>query len=129
MLDKRLTLTVLPGQLAVCRLAPDAALPDWAQHGPFFAITRTNEELSLVCSQEAAPPGTQMEGEWRALKVEGPLDFALTGILARLASTLAEANISVFAISTYDTDYLLVRSGDLPEALAALQKAGYRLTK
>ena len=110
---KRLTLSVLPGRFAICRLAPQSLIPDWATQGNFFALVRTDEELSIVCGEELAPAGVQMEGDWRVLKVEGPLDFSLTGILAELAGTLADADLSVFAVSTYDTDYLLVKAANL----------------
>jgi len=120
-----LHLTVLPEQLAVCRLASDAPLPIWSLTGPFISITRTADELSIVCLDESVPIGTTVERGWRYLKVEGPLDFALTGILADLAGALAAAGISIFAVSTFDTDYLLVKEETLPEAIAVLGAAGH----
>lgn len=120
-----LTLSLLSSELAVCRLLADAPLPDWAQVGEFYSLTRTADELSLVCSVGAVPEGVRCEAGWRALKVEGPLDFGLTGILAGLAGALAVAGISLFTLSTFDTDYLLVKQDRLPQALAALQSAGY----
>lgn len=122
-----LRLTVHPGTFTICRLAPTAPVPAWATAGPFFAITRTDEELSIVCAATAVPPGIQQECGWRMLKVEGPLDFALTGILAHLATTLADAGISLFALSTYDTDYLLVKADTLDATLTALRIAGHDL--
>ncbi len=117
----RLRLSVLDDRLAVCRLAPEAALPDWLTwSGGLTAVCRTAEELSLVCRDDEVPEGVRAERGWRAFKVEGPLDFALTGILAGLAAPLAEAGISVFAISTFDTDYLLVRAADLERACDVL---------
>jgi hypothetical protein len=124
-LKYELPLTILPGRLAVCRLAPDAAVPSWV-NGPLTAITRTPEELSIVCAQERVPPGIQAEAGWRALKVAGPLDFGLTGILASLAGPLAAAGISIFALSTYDTDYLLVKEENLEQAERTLRAAGHR---
>ena len=119
----RLRLSVLPGELAICRLAPEAPLPDWAvAPGPLSAVTRTAEELSIVCAAEGVPPTAQASRGWRAFKVAGPLDFALTGILARLAAPLAEAGISIFAVSTYDTDYLLVRQDNLEQAVVVLRR-------
>ncbi len=116
-----LKLRVLPEVLAVCRLSPDAALPDWIDPmSGFLTISRTTDELSLVCSLDRVPEGAQVEPGWRAFKVEGPLDFALTGILATLATPLADAGISIFAISTFDTDYLLVRENQLDRAVATL---------
>lgn len=119
-----LPLAILPGRLAVCRLAPDAAVPAWAG-GSLTAITRTPEELSIVCAQDLVPPGTQAEVGWRALKVEGALDFGLTGILSSLAGSLAAAGISIFALSTYNTDYLLVKEENLARAVRTLRAAGH----
>lgn len=116
-------LRVLPGTLAICRLGPDDAVPDWAG-GPFVAITRTPDELSVVCDEAGVPGEVRAERGWRALQVEGPLDFSLTGVLAGLTAPLAAAGISVFVLSTFDTDYLLVREHDLPSAVIALRQAG-----
>ena len=117
-----LTLTVMPGRLAVCRLDPQAAVLDWALRGDFCSIARTTDELSIVCNEAGVPEGVLCERPWAALKVEGPLDFSLTGVLASLAQPLAEANISIFVVSTYDTDYLLVKWGDLERAVAVLMQ-------
>ena len=122
---KRLHLTILPDQLAVCRLASDTPLPDWSMAGPLTSVTRTADELSIVCLDQAIPEGVIAERGWRCLKVQGPLDFALTGILADLAGTLAAAGISLFAVSTFDTDYLLVKQETLPTAISALEMAGH----
>ena len=121
-----LDLQLLEGTWAVARLAPEAPLPGWAG-GSFMSLTRTPEELSVVCAERAVPPGVQCERGWRALKVQGPLDFGLTGILDALTGPLAAAGISLFAISTYDTDYLLLKEARLEEALAVLRAAGHRL--
>ena len=122
-----LTIAVLPGELTVCRLAPDAVIPDWAFHGDVQCVTRTAYELSIICGSNAVPADVKSERGWRAFKVEGPLDFSLVGILASLATALAEAQISIFAVSTFDTDYILVRSADLEAARAALSEAGHHL--
>ena len=118
-------LTVLSGSLAICRLDPQAELPPWAQRGAFRAMTRTATELSVVCPEEGVPPEVVCERGWRCLEVQGPLDLTLTGVLAALAGALAEAGVSLFAVSTYDTDYLLVRQKDLDRAAAALRAAGH----
>lgn len=118
-------LTVLPGLLSICRLGPDAAVPAWALAGGFFSVTRTGEELSIVCEDARVPAGATVQRGWRALMVQGPLDFALTGILSRLLAPLAAAKVSIFALSTYDTDYILVKEGALPAALAALRADGH----
>ena len=123
-----LNLQLLEGPLAVCRLASKEPIPGWASSaGPLCSITRTPEELSVVCGEAAVPMGLRCERGWRALQVQGPLDFGLTGILDALTDPLAQAGISIFAISTFDTDYLLVREAWLEEALAALRAAGHSL--
>jgi uncharacterized protein len=123
---KTLTLSVLPGTFAICWLAPDAPVPAWAR-GDFVSVTRTRDELSIVCAQANVPDGIVGERDWRALRVEGKLDFALTGILASLAAPLAAVGISIFAISTFDTDYVLVKARDLEQAMRVLQEAGSRI--
>lgn len=114
-----LKLNLLPEQLAVCRLLPDAPLPDWLTSG-WQSVTRTAEELSIVCEAQHVPESVQCEKPWRAFAVEGPLDFSEVGILARLSGALADARISLFAVSTFDTDYLLVRAADVDAAARAL---------
>ena len=121
-----LTLSLLPHTFAICKLEPEADIPSWAVAGDFFSLTRTKEELSLVCPQEAVPEGLLCEKGWRCLKVEGPLDFSLTGILASLTAPLAQAGISILAVSTFDTDYLLVNAGIVEMAIRELKKAGHR---
>jgi uncharacterized protein len=119
-----LGLRTLDGRLAVCRLAADATIPGWAS-GPLVSVTRTPEELSVVCSEDAVPDAVRAERGWRCLAVDGPLSFELTGIAATLTAPLADAGISVFVLSTYDTDYLLVKSDDLWSATTALAAAGH----
>jgi len=121
-----LTLQIMAETLAVCRLDKAAQFPGWALAGGFFSVTRTSDELSVVCSQNLVPEGVKCEREWRGLKVLGPLDFVLTGILSSLATPLAQAGISIFAISTFDTDYLLVRDRDLFETVSVLTNAGFK---
>jgi len=113
----------MPGRLAISRLAPDASLPDWALNSSgFLTLSRTADELSVVSQEENVPDEVRSEKGWRALKVEGPLDFTLTGILTYLLQPLAQQKISIFAISTFDTDYILVKDDKLAEATAALKK-------
>lgn len=115
----------LPESLAVARLE-DRALPAWAIEAEgFLSVTRTREELSIVCDEARLPLDIRAERGWRAFGVQGPLDFGLTGILASLAQPLAEAGISLFAVSTFDTDYVLVRAQDKDRAEAVLQAAGH----
>jgi hypothetical protein len=125
--SRRLFLDILAGRYAVCRLDPSAPLPDWALSQPFFSITRSPQEVSVVSEERHIPAGCRHEGGWRVLRVEGPLDLGATGILASLAAPLAEGGVSLFAISTWETDYLLVREADLAKALAALTGEGHEV--
>lgn len=122
---KTLVLDVLPQRFAVCRLEPDEAIPESVFDTPFWSITRTDEELSLVLLEEFVPSDCKSEKGWRCLKVLGPLDFTLTGILASLSGPLAEAGVSIFAISTYDTDYILVHDTDLDKVREVLSGCGH----
>ena len=124
-MDHQLKFLQLPGHYAILRLAPDAPVPDWATKGDFNSITRTADELSIVCRQDAVPEGVRCERGWRCLRVAGTLDFSLVGVLASLLVPLAKAGVSVFAVSTFDTDYLLVKEADLERTVAALQAAGH----
>jgi len=125
-----LHLTLLPGEYTICRLAADTPAPAWANGGPFVSVTRTADELSIVCLAERVPTGVLADAGWRCLKVEGPFDLtAATGVLASIASPLAEADISLFALATYDTDYILVHSTDLERVRAALVRAGHNVTE
>ncbi len=121
-----LTLTLLPQTFAVCRLDPAEPVPSWAVSGDLFSVTRTPAELSVVCPQASVPEGVQAETDWRCIAVAGPLDFSLTGILASLAEPLAAAGIAIFALSTYETDYLLVKSRQIAYAVEVLSQAGHR---
>ncbi len=125
--DKPLNLQLRPETLAVCRLEPGCQVPDWAMQAPFCSVTRTPDEVSVVCRERAVPEEAKAERGWRILKVEGPLDFSMTGVLACLAKPLAEANVSIFVLSTYDTDYLLVRDRDIASAVAVLRKEGHSI--
>lgn len=114
------------GQFAVCRLPADAPVPTWAVQGVFTSVTRTGDELSIVCPLGNVPP-EQEPVPWVCFKLEGPFDFLQTGILASFIDPLAESGVPIFAISTYDTDYVLVREGFAGAALGALQNAGHEL--
>ena len=120
-------LTVLRDSFAMVRLPADAPLPPWVTHGDFFSITRTSDELSIVCRADQVPNGIAAEAGWRALKVAGPFALSEIGVLSALAAPLAGAKVSLFAISTFDTDYLLVSEQQLPAAVAALKGAGHRV--
>ena len=120
-----LRLRVLPFHLAVCRLPADALFPSAALTGAFFSVTRTADELSLIVIEGDAPADAVIERGWRAIQVAGPLDFSLTGILSSLAAPLADAGIPIFAISTFDTDYLLVKDDRLRDSVMALRAKGH----
>jgi uncharacterized protein len=117
-------IAVLPLRLAVCRLAPEAAVPPWVR-GSFTSVTRTADELSIVCDDDAVPEDVQVERVWRALKVEGPIPFEMTGVAAALVGPLAEARISVFLLATFDTDYLLLKDEVFEAAVAILRGHGH----
>lgn len=122
----KLSLRLLRDRMAICRLSRQRPVPEWARRARgLVSITRTAHELSIVCPEHAPPQGTTCDKGWRALQVEGPLDFALTGILVSLAAPLAAAGLCVFALSTYDTDYLLIRGESLEEAIKVLKVAGH----
>ena len=123
-----LSLRVLPDALAICRFGPDVPVPGWTAGGRFHSVTRTETELSVVCAESNVPAGARAEGGWRALEVEGPLSFELTGILSEIAGVLAAAEVSIFAISTFDTDYVLVKDASLARARRALTEAGHAVT-
>lgn len=120
-------MTVLEGVFAICRLPADVnaspVVPGWIG-GIFWSITHTADELSLICLEEMVPEGVLREGGYMVLKVLGPLSFSLTGIMAGISSTLADAGISIFALSTYDTDYILIKADQKDMAVEALQKRG-----
>lgn len=120
----KLVLKLLEGRYAVCRLDPDAPIAPALLTGDheFISVTRTAEELSLVCPESLAPVGAKAERGWRAFKIQGPLDFSLTGVLSSLLEPLARTKISVFTVATYDTDYILVRESELAAATTVLKQ-------
>ncbi len=121
------SLTQLAGELAVCRLPADASVTVPAA-SRLWSMTRTDRELSVVCPVADVPEGAVVEAGWVGYVVDGPLDFGLTGILSSIATPLAEAGISIFALSTYDTDYVLVRTEHAGRAAEVLRAAGHRVT-
>jgi uncharacterized protein len=115
----------LPGPFAVCRLSPDAPIPEWALAGPFTSVTRTADELSIVCLADNLPPNVNSEQHWMCFKLEGPFAFAQVGILAAFIDPLVANGIPIFAVSTYDTDYVLVSEEYAGITVGALQEAGH----
>ena len=121
MKTKQFTLSILPEKLGICHLDEKSPIPSWAiENINFSSIAKTRNELSIVCPQDKIPGGILAEKNWRALKVKGPLGFVLPGIVASLATPLAKAKISIFYISTYETDYLLVNEENLEKAIKIL---------
>lgn len=117
----------IPDEWAVCRLEPEAPIPAWASAGRFVSITRAPEELSIVCPAAQVPDGVRAQPGWSCLQLAGPFDFGLTGILASFLQPLAEAHVPIFALSTFDTDWVLIPAGHLAGAHAALAAAGHVL--
>lgn len=120
-----LTISTLPHRYAICRLDSAAPLPKWAMQGTFWSMIRTADEMSIVCLETYVPPDVTHENGWRILKCEGPLDFALTGIMASIAEPLADAGVSIFPLATYETDYVLVKEAALESASNALTSYGH----
>ena len=118
----KLKISILPDSLVICQFPKDTPIPLYVFASTFFSITQTEDELSVVCDQSVIPANVKKVEDWRAFKVEGPLDFSQVGILSSLATPLAENQIPIFAISTYDTDYLLVQSKHFGEAKKVLGK-------
>jgi hypothetical protein len=112
----QLTLELLPQKFSVCRLAADAAIPQWAMRGAVYAVTRTEDELSIVCESKFALSSVKAEKGFRCFKLQGPFPFSMTGVLAAVLGPLAEARVSIFAISTYDTDYVMVKERAVEKA-------------
>ena len=123
----KLTFIILRETFVICRLDKDAPIPDWVFQGNLYSVTRTKDELSIVCPLINVPKGIVCNQGWSCLKVKGPLDLSLTGIISSIASTLERENISLFSISTYDTDYVMVKEKNLEQAIFALTKTGQRI--
>ncbi|HEY1033508.1 MAG TPA: ACT domain-containing protein [Pseudoxanthomonas sp.] len=122
-----LTLGLLPAHYAVAQLPADAALPAWWPTTGMRHAGWTDDELSLVCEEHHVPDDVRCKRGWRMFKLQGPFDFALTGILKAVLDPLAVAGIGIFAVSTYDTDYVLVQAHQLDDAVSALQGTGHRI--
>ena len=120
----QLTLQIMDDCLSICKLDSSAGYLDWAwvcnDSSAFISVTRTKDELSIVCPERLVPRSVQAEYGWKGLKVKGQLDFSLTGILSSIAKPLADNEISIFAISTYNTDYILIKQEDIKAAVGVL---------
>jgi hypothetical protein len=117
----------MPGKFAVCRLPVDAPFPEWAWTGSFISVTRTEDEISVVCAADSVPEEHKPKTPWVCLKLEGPFSFSEVGILASVIGPLADKGVPIFAISTFDTDYVLVGEDYAKPALQALLDAGHEL--
>jgi hypothetical protein len=124
-LPHNLKYRVLAERLAICQLALDTPIPNWASEAKFFCVVRAADELSIVSSEDRVPDGARAERGWLALQIEGPFPFSMTGVLASFIQPLAEAQIPIFAISTFNTDYVLIKRDDLERAVVALAAAGH----
>jgi hypothetical protein len=119
-----MNLILLLGTFAICRLDSGDPVPAWAQ-GEFVSITRTNDELTIVCIQDDVPAGIHCDLGWRCLRPDGRFDLTEVGVIASLAKPLADNGVSVFVIGTFDTDYLLVKESRLSDAVVALEQSGH----
>ena len=127
MMSEKLRFSQLPGRYAIVRLPPDSAVPDWAIKGDFTSITPTSDELSIVCPAENLPVDVRSPLRWICLRLEGPFPFSQTGVLLSFIRPLSENEIPIFAISTFDTDYVLVQEHFATAALKELEQSGHRL--
>jgi uncharacterized protein len=124
---RRLSFCRIAGDFAICRLAPDQPIPKWALTGAFASVTRSSEEVSIVCAAENVAEGTMAEKGWVCFKLEGPFAFSETGVLASFIDPLAKRQVPVFAVSSYDTEYVFVQQECAGTALGALKDAGHEL--
>jgi len=124
--QRRLRFSLVPGPFAICRLEPRAAIPAWATQGDVFSVTRTSDELSVLCAADLVPKEVRADRDWLCLKLHGPFGLNESGVLSAFIAPLADAQVSMLAVSTYDTDYVFIQE-DSWIALAALQAVGHEL--
>lgn len=124
-MQRKLKFSRVEGSFAICRLPAEQPVPAWALRGQFFSVTSTADELSIVCPQSQVPADIAHDGHWACLKLAGPFSFSETGILSSFVRPLAEQAIPIFAVSTFDTDYVLVKDDWLDKAVGALREAGH----
>ncbi|MFZ1976531.1 MAG: ACT domain-containing protein [Bacteroidota bacterium] len=122
-----LELRTIPGQFGICKLQPGESIPLWAMSGNFWSVTRTENEVSVVCPQEQIPRDVEVERNWRVLQVVGPLTFEMTGVLLSLAAPLADAGVSIYSVSTFETDFILIQEKSFEIACRTLTKAGHNI--
>ncbi len=125
-MSKDFVVRVLPGEYAICRLAPESSIPDSPEDAKFCSVTVTEAEISVVCESSHVPAGCQTtDADWGIVYIDAQMDLDIVGVLAKLLAPLRKAGISIFAISTFDTDYVLIRKSKLPVALNVLRSVGY----
>ncbi len=127
--SRTLRLILLQDQFAICQLDASSAIPEWALEQEWFSITRTPDELSILCAQQYVPRQVKSETEWRALQVRGSFAFTEIGVMDSLTDPLAQAGISLLAISTFDTDYIFVQGEHLDRAVTTLKSAGHQIER
>ncbi len=121
----KVTLQLQAGEYAACRLLPSEPVPAWATAGGFSSVTHTTDELSIICAAAFVPANVHAERGWSLFKFQGPFAFTATGILSAVLTPLATAKVGILALSTFDTDYLLVKTSNLDAAVRALETAGH----
>lgn len=121
------SISVFSDKYGVCRLDTHEEIPSWAKEGEFYSITKTRDELSVICLEKNIPASIRCERDWRIMKMEGPLDFSEIGILTGMITPLAQNGISILAVSTFDTDYVLVKNDKLADARRVLEKTGFNI--
>jgi uncharacterized protein len=127
--SRSLTLELFQEKFVICRLSPSASLPAWAFNGPFISINKTDDELSIITlDNDQLPQDIKCERQWRCFKLRGPFPFTLTGVLASILNPLANAEVSILAVSTFDTDYVLVKEKHLTLAIDVLKQNGHVVT-
>ncbi len=124
-MQPKFTITILKEIFGIARLDKNSPIPEWAKKGSFYSITNTSDELSIVCEKTNIPEDVKISNNWKIFKIEGPFDFSLVGIMAHLSTVLADGGVSIFTISTFDTDYILVKEENLEKATELLRKAGH----
>lgn len=120
-----LEMIVLDEEYSLCRLEAGSSISEWALESSFYTITKTDDELSVVCESRLVPADVKQDGEWKLLKIAAVLDLSLTGITARFSTALANAGVNLCVIATYDTDYIMVKSAKVSIAIEALAAAGF----
>ena len=123
----QLTLILFPQRMAVSKMEPGSKIPDWVEDNHFLSLTYTQDEMSIVCEEKSMPDELLAERGWRLLQVQGPLEFSMVGVLANICTTLAKAGVSAFVVSTFETDYILVKEDVMLQATNALVNSGYQV--